>query len=322
MYILFVFIILAIGIALLSKGADVLVQGSSNLALSYGVPLLIISLIIVSLGTSLPELFVSGLSSAQGETEISLGNVIGSNVANILLVLGVASLIRPVRMKDPLADREILILGLITSVMFFFIVYGNFPVWVGALFLVGYIVYLFSLLKIARNERIKAKLESEAIEEIEEIGIRKERPLISWIKVLLGFAGVLTGSEALIYSAVGIAEFFHVPSGIIALSLVAIGTSLPELATCVVASLRGSDAVSIGTIIGSNNFNILVVLGVAVMISPISTGAGMLTGGFFAILSFFSLAIMQKYGVINRISGFIMLLAYVLYIAMAYGLRL
>lgn len=322
MYIFFVFIILAIGIVLLSKGADVLVQGSSNLALSYGVPLLIISLIIVSLGTSLPELFVSGLSSAQGETDISLGNVIGSNVANILLVLGVASLIRPVRMKDPLADREILILGLITSVMFFFIVYGNFPAWVGALFLLGYIAYLFSLLKIARNERIKAKLESEAIEEIEEMRLRKERPLISWIKVVVGFAGVLTGSEALIYSAAGIAEFFRVPSGIIALSLVAIGTSLPELATCVVASLRGSDAVSIGTIIGSNNFNILVVLGVAVMISPINTGAGMLTGGFFAILSFFSLAIMQKYGVINRISGLIMLSAYVLYIAMAYGLRL
>ena len=321
MGILFLFLILTIGIVLLSKGADILVQGSSNLALSYGIPLLIISLVIVSLGTSLPELFVSALSSAQGEKDIALGNVIGSNVANILLVLGVASLIRPVRMKDPLANREILILGLVTSVMLFFIVLGVLPVWVGMFFIIGYAAYIISLLRIARNERIKAKLESEAIEEIEEMGIRKERPLISWIKVSLGFAGVLIGSEALIYSAVGIALAFSVPSGIIALSLVAVGTSLPELATCVVASLRGSDAVSIGTIIGSNNFNILVVLGVAVMISPISTGAGMLTGGLFAILSFFALAVLQKYGVINRVSGVLMLVAYALYIAMAYGFR-
>ncbi len=322
MDIFLLFVILAIGIILLSKGADILVQGSSNLALSYGIPLIIISLVIVSLGTSLPELFVSALSSAQGEKDIALGNVVGSNVANILLVLGVAALIRPVRMKDPLANREILILGLVTSVMLFFIVYDVFPVWVGALFIIGYAFYIISLLRIARNERIKAKLETEAIEEIEEMGLKKERPLISWIKVIAGFAGVLIGSEALIYSAVGIALFFSVPSGIIALSLVAIGTSLPELATCVVASLRGSDAVSIGTIIGSNNFNILVVLGVAVMIAPISTGAGMLTGGLFALLSFFALAVLQRYGIINRISGVVMLAAYALYIAMAYGFKM
>ncbi len=322
MHIAILFLILFIGIVLLSKGADILVSGSSNLALSYGVPLLIISLIIVSLGTSLPELFVSALSSAQGEKDIALGNVIGSNVANILLVLGVAALIRPVKMKDPLADREILILGLVTSVMLFFIVLGGFPLWVGILFIIAYVLYIISLLKIARNEKIKAKLESEAIEEIEEMGLKKERPVISWMKVILGFTGVLIGSEALIYSAVGIAEFFSVPSGIIALSLVAVGTSLPELATVVVASLRGSDAVSIGTIIGSNNFNILVVLGVAISIAPITTGAGMVTGGIFAIIAFFLMALTHRMGVINRIFGTIMLLLYALYIAMAYGFKL
>ena len=322
MHIAILFLILFLGIILLSKGADILVQGSSSLAISYGVPLLIISLIIVSLGTSLPELFVSALSSAQGEKDIALGNVIGSNVANILLVLGLSALIRPVKMKDPLADREVLILGLVTAVMLLFIVYGGFPAWVGALFLVSYLIYLLSLFRIARNEMIKAKLESEAIEEMEEIGVKKERPIISWIKVIIGFAGVLTGSELLIYSAVGIAEFFLVPSGIIALSLVAVGTSLPELATCVVASLRGTDAVSIGTIIGSNNFNILVVLGVAILISPISTGAGMVTGGIFAIISFFILALSQKYGVINRVTGAAMLFIYALYIATTYGFRL
>ena len=322
MHIAILFLILFIGIVLLSKGADILVSGSSNLALSYGVPLLIISLIIVSLGTSLPELFVSALSSAQGEKDIALGNVIGSNVANILLVLGIASLIRPVKMKDPLADREILILGLVTSVMLFFIVAGGFPLWVGPAFIIAYLIYLISLLRIARNERIKAELESEAIEEIEEMALKKERTLISWAKVILGFAGVLIGSEALIYSAVGIADFFSIPSGIIALSLVAVGTSLPELATVVVASLRGSDAVSIGTIIGSNNFNILVVLGVAISIAPITTGAGMVTGGIFAILAFFLMAITQKTGVINRVFGVIMLLLYTLYIAIAYGFKI
>jgi cation:H+ antiporter len=322
MHIAILFLILFVGIVLLSKGADVLVSGSSNLALSYGVPLLIISLIIVSLGTSLPELFVSALSSAQDEKDIALGNVIGSNVANILLVLGVASLIRPVKMKDPLADREILILGLVTSIMFFFIVLGGFSLWVGIAFIIGYLIYLISLLKIARNERIKAALESEAIEEIEDIGVKKERPLISWLKVILGFAGVLIGSEALIYSAVGIAEFFSIPSGIIALSLVAIGTSLPELATVVVASLRGSDAVSIGTIIGSNNFNILVVLGVAILIAPITTGAGMVTGGIFAVIAFFIMTITQKLGVINRIFGAVMLFLYAIYIAIAYGVKI
>ncbi len=322
MYIIILFLILAFGVFLLSKGADTLVEGSSNLALSYGVPILIISLIIVSTGTSLPELFVSSLSSAQGEADISLGNVIGSNVANILLVLGVASLIRPVRMKDPLADREVLILGMVTMIMLFFIVYGIFPRWIGALFLIGYIVYILSLLRIARNERIRAKLEAEAIEEIEEIGLKKEKPAISWAKVVIGFTGVIIGSEALIYSAVGIAGFFSIPSGIIALSLVAVGTSLPELATCVVASRRGTDAVSIGTIIGSNNFNILVVLGTAALIAPISVGAGMLTGSFFAVLSFFALAVFQRYGVITRASGVIMLIAYAIYIAVAYGLRL
>ncbi len=312
--------VLFAGIIMLAKGADSLVTGSSNLALSYGISLLVISLLIVSLGTSLPELFVSSLSSAQGQEGIALGNVLGSNIANILLVLGVAAVLKPIKMEDPLADRQMMILGAVSFLILVFVILGGFTAVVGLAFLVIYGLYAVSLLRTAGKERrLKAELESEAIQEIENLGVKKERPLISWIKVILGFAGVLIGSEALIYSAVGLADMFGISPGIIALSVVAFGTSLPELATCVVAALKSEDSISLGTIIGSNNFNALVVLGTAALISPIGIGEGMWSASLFMILAFAVLLSFFFHKKIPRWGGALMIALYAVYILTEYG---
>ncbi len=319
--ILFLLAVLFVGIAMLAKGADSLVAGSSKLALSYGISLLIISLLIVSLGTSLPELFVSSLASAQGKNDIALGNVLGSNIANILLVLGVAALLRPMKMEDPLADRQMLILGAVSLLIPVFVIFGGFGRAVGLAFVVIYILYAISLLRTAGKERrLKAELESEAIQEIENLGVKKESKLMSWAKVILGFAGVLIGSEALIYSAVGLADIFGISSGVIALSVVAFGTSLPELATCVAASLKAEDSISLGTIIGSNNFNALVVLGTAALISPIGIGQGMLTASLFMMVAFAVLFSFFLYRKIPRWGGALMIAAYAVYILSEYGI--
>ena len=311
---------LIFGILLLAKGADTLVSGSTKLALAYGIPVLIISLIIVSLGTSLPELLVSALSSAEGEKDIALGNVLGSNVANILLVLGIASLIQPVDMNDPLAGREMLILAAVSVIIFALVYIGGIGRMLGALFLLGYGIYVISLMRIAsREKRIKEELEAEALENVDdEEGERKWK---SWAKVIIGLVAVVIGSKALIYSAVGLATFFGVPSGIIALSLIAFGTSLPELATAVVASLKGEDSVSLGTIIGSNNFNALVVLGTAALIAPIYTGAGMVMASLFMLLAVGILYVFFKFLRIPRWGGVLMLVIYAVYIGVEYTIQ-
>ncbi len=311
---------LLIGIVLLAKGADVLVAGSSKLALAYGIPVLIISLIIVSLGTSLPELLVSAFSSAQGEKDIALGNVLGSNIANILLVLGISALIQPVELKDPLAGREMLILGLVSVIIFIIVLFWDFSRIIGILFLAGYFIYVLSLLRIAsREKKVKEELEAEALEAASEDG--EEKKWKSWAKVVLGLVFVVIGSKALIYSAVGLATFFGIPSGIIALSLIAFGTSLPELATCVVASLKGADSVSLGTIIGSNNFNALVVLGVAALIAPIGIGTGMVMASVFMLIAFAILYIFFRFVKIPKWGGVLMLVLYVIYIGLEYTIQ-
>ena len=309
---------LVIGILLLAKGADVLVSGSTKVALAYGVPLLIISLIIVSFGTSLPELLVSSFSSADGEKDIALGNVLGSNIANILLVLGIAAVIRPVDLDDPLAGREMLILGGISLLIFLLVYTIGFPRWIAVLLLVIYVVYLLSLLRIASKEKkIREELETEALEAVE--GEKKEDKLWkNWAMVFTGLIAVVIGSKALIYSAVGMAEFFGIPQGIIALSLIAFGTSLPELATCVVASLKKEDSISLGTIIGSNNFNALVVLGAAALIAPIGIGAGMLMASGFMLVSFGILFVFFKKLRIPRWGGVVMLTIYAIYTILEY----
>ncbi len=309
---------LLVGIVLLAKGADILVMGSTKVAIAYGVPILIISLIIVSFGTSLPELLVSSFSSADGEKDIALGNVLGSNIANILLVLGIAAVIRPVDLDDPLAGREMFILGGISALIFLLVYTIGFPRWVAVLLLIIYFIYIVSLLRIASKEKkIREELETEALE---VIGDKKEEKLWkNWMLVIIGLIAVVIGSKALIYSAVGLAIFFGIPSGIIALSLIAFGTSLPELATCLVASLKKEDSISLGTIIGSNNFNALVVLGAAVLIAPIGIGAGMLTASGFMLISFGILFMFFKRTMIPRWGGVVMLVIYAAYLVIEYG---
>ncbi len=310
---------LIFGILLLAKGADTLVSGSTKLALAYGIPVLIISLIIVSFGTSLPELLVSALSSAEGEKDIALGNVLGSNVANILLVLGIAALIQPVDMNDPLAGREMLILAVVSLIIFSLVYIGGIGRIIGSLFLLGYGIYVISLMRIAsREKRIKEELEAGALENMND---EQEKRWKSWAKVIIGLLVVVIGSKALIYSAVGLATFFGIPSGIIALSLIAFGTSLPELATAVVASLKGEDSVSLGTIIGSNNFNALVVLGTAALIAPIYTGAGMVMASLFMLLAVGILYVFFRFLRIPRWGGVLMLVIYAIYIGVEYTIQ-
>jgi len=203
-------------------------------------------------------------------------------------------------------------------VIFLLVYFGEFSRVIGALFLIGYGIYVISLLKIAsREKKIKEELEAEALEAAEG---SDERMWKSWVKVIIGLVFVVIGSKALIYSAVGLAIFFGIPSGIIALSLIAFGTSLPELATCVVASLKGADSVSLGTIIGSNNFNALVVHGVAALIAPIGIGAGMVMASVFMLIAFAILYIFFRLVKIPMWGGVLMLVLYAIYSLQSHSL--
>ena len=254
-------LMLIAGLVLLVAGAEVLVKGASRIALMFGLSPLVIGLTIVAYGTSSPELMVSIQSSLAGQPDIALGNVVGSNIFNVLLILGVSALITPLVVAQQLIRLDVPILIGISCLTLMFGLDGKISRVDGAIFLMGIILYTTFLLIQSRKER-NPEVTEEYEREYGDATVRSPQKIAINIGfVVVGLGLLVLGSKFLVDSSIAIARSFGISELVIGLTLVAAGTSLPELATSFVASIRGERDIAVGNVIGSNIFNILAVLG-------------------------------------------------------------
>jgi len=314
------------GLLMLYYGANWLVKGASSLARNLGLTPLVIGLTVVAFGTSAPELFISVVSSIKDKSMIAVGNVVGSNICNIGLVLGLAAVIHPTTSNRSVYRRDIpIMLGV--SVYLLLISFDSKIGRIegaslfGGIILYTYFNYYISVKESQRNLTIDSVAFVHAVEDIEYVTSRSRQVLC----ITVGIIGVVVGAEVLIDSAVAIMKIFNVSEKFVGLTVVALGTSLPELATSVVAALRKEMDISIGNLVGSNVFNILSVLGAASLIKPIPIPGGFIDGGLlvdYLVMIFMGLLpwlMIRKNYLITRRDGFILLICYTGYVAYLIG---
>ena len=253
------FALLALGFVLLGKGADWFVEGAAGIAAKFGIPQLVIGLTIVAMGTSAPEAAVSIAASLKGSADITIGNVVGSNIINILVILGCAAVITPLLLARSTARIEIPYVIAITALLYFQGMDGAITFFDGVILCVGFVVYLLYLYRMAINS---APIEEE--EQGEEMSLGK---CVVW--TLGGLAVIIAGSNVTVNAATAIAVFMGLSERIIGLTIVALGTSLPELFTSVTAARKGNADIAIGNIVGSNIFNIMFVVALSALIVDI-----------------------------------------------------
>jgi len=301
-----------VGFVLLYFGAEWLVKGSSSLSRSLGVTPIVIGLTVVAFGTSAPELVVSLISSIQGKSMIAVGNVVGSNICNIALVLGLSAVFNPIKSDPSVVRRDIPIMLAISLYLLLLTFNSTLGRIEGATLFAGIILYTFMNYYLAKKEAAGA---AEIESELEEIGFIASRPK-QVILILLGIAGVVGGAQIVVANAVLIMKILGVDEKFIGLTIVAFGTSLPELATSVVAAMRGEMDISIGNLVGSNVFNIMSVLGVASLVRPIPIPGGFIESGLWIdylvmmFTSFLPWLMMRKDYTVKRSDGIILLLCY------------
>lgn len=315
---------IAAGLAGLFFGGEWLVKGSSRLARSFGISALIIGLTIVAIGTSMPELIVSTDAALRGSSDISVGNVIGSNIANIGLILGIAGLISPMVVKTSLVRREIPIMVGVTLLLLLLVGDGTISQGDGLLLLVGMVAFISLLIYAEQRasqaeQALEAGVEAELEREIDGEVTPKQRPREA-LRVVLGIALLVVGARLTVDGAVALARGIGVSELVIGITLVAVGTSLPELATSVVAAFRGEADISIGNVVGSNIANILLILGVTSVISPVSVAPQIIRLDIWVALGFalvlFPFALNQK---LTRWEAGVLLAVYVGYILVTFS---
>ena len=314
-------VLFVVGFLMLYYSAGWLVKGSSSLARNLGLTPLVIGLTVVAFGTSAPELVVSLVSSIKGKSMIAVGNVVGSNICNIALVLGLSAVVHPIKGSRSVIQRDIPIMLGVSLYLLVISLNSNIGRFEGVSLFSGIILYTcFNYYKAVKESRIKRHDESiafaHAVEDIEYI-TSKSRQIV-WIAA--GIIGVVVGAEILIDAAVAIMKVFGVNEKFIGLTIVALGTSLPELATSVVAALRKEMDISIGNLVGSNVFNILSVLGAAAMVKPIPIPGGFVQSGllidylFMIFVSLLPWLMMRKTQTVRRRDGILLLSCYVGYV--------
>lgn len=258
-------LMLAAGLVLLIIGAEVLVKGAARLAASMGMPALVIGLTVVAFGTSAPELAVSVKSAWSGETELAIANVVGSNIFNVLFILGLAAVVSPLVVSRQLIRQDVPIMILVCAVAAALAWNGTLSTWEAALLVAGLVVYTVFLFIQGRRSGVGQDDETVAA------------AVPAWRNVLLVVAGLallVIGSRWLVDSAITIASSLGVSEAVIGLTIVAAGTSLPEVMTSVMATVRGQRDIAIGNVVGSNVFNVLCVLGLSGLVSPEPLVAG------------------------------------------------
>ncbi len=274
------------GLLLLYYGAEYLVTGSSRLALSFGVRPLVVGLTVVAFATSMPELMVSLLAATRGASSMAAGNIVGSNIANIGLILGVAALIAPIAVARSTLVREVPLMVVASVAVYLVALDGELAFVNGLLLFMGLLVFLAYCVLTARD--LSVPLDGAVEKAVDEASVRRGRNVVL---VLLGMTGLALGAELMVRGAVMIATLLGVSEVIIGLSIVAVGTSLPELAASVMSAWKGEMDISVGNVIGSNIFNVLFVLGVCPMIKPIAIEPRLLTLDFPIMLAFCALLV-------------------------------
>lgn len=290
-------ILLVLGFILLLKGADWFVDGSSSIASRFGIPQLIIGLTIVAMGTSLPEAFVSITAALKSNAAITIGNVVGSNILNVGIILGITALIRPLYIQNSTIKYEMPFMMLVTLVLILQGINNTISRFDGIilwLFFLGYLYYIFRMTK----------------NQTEEAEIKKINPLF----IPLGLVCLMIGSNFAVDAATNIAISLGVSQRFIGLTIVALGTSLPELVTSVTATKKGNADIAIGNIIGSNIFNILFVVGSSALITPVPFEPNFIIDSFVAILIGLVLYICsKKTRVLDKKAGILLLITYLIY---------
>lgn len=306
------------GLILLFVGGEGLVRGSVTLAERLGISKLLIGLVIVGFGTSTPELLVSVKAALGGAPEIALGNAVGSNIANVLLIVGLASIITPILGWERSAVREALVAALVSLAALVLVQGEVITKLEGIAMLVALAGYLFASYWLEKKDP-KAKTFQHATEEFEDIPL--PRPWLAPVLALGGIVALVFGADLLVEGGVNIARGFGVPDAVIGLSLVAIGTSLPELATAVVAAIRRHPDVVLGNVIGSNIFNILAILGVTAVIQPIAVSARFreIDTPVMLGVALLLLALLVVSKSIGRLWGFVLLALYAAYMVVLFS---
>ncbi|WP_428355476.1 calcium/sodium antiporter [Methyloprofundus sp.] len=307
------FLALLVGLVVLVYAAGWFVDGASSIARNFGVSPLLIGLTIVGLGTSAPEIMVSSLASMQGNPGLAVGNAIGSNIANVGLILGATALIAPLAFHSGLLRRELPVLMLI-SIGCYILALDGLSVIDGVLMLSGLVAFLYWLIRAAMAERKDDVLAQEVAAEIPETRPNNK----AWLFFGLGLIGLLASSKVLVWAAVNIAHSMGVSDLVIGLTIVALGTSLPELAASIGSVLKGEDDLAVGNVIGSNVYNLLAVFSLPALLAPGPVDATVISRDFPVLLAFtgilFILGVgLSKAGNINRWEGAGLLSGYLFY---------
>lgn len=299
------FVLLVVGFVMLVKGADWFVEGVAGIAEKFGIPQLVIGLTIVAMGTSAPEAAVSITSAMKGSAGITIGNVVGSNILNVLVILGLTAVITRVAVQRSTVRYEIPFMLIITLVLLGLGLSGNEISFVeGIILWVLFIVYMVYLFRMAKNQK-------------EEADDSKKQPV--WMLILLGIVGavlVVWGADISVDAASAIAKMFGMSDRLIGLTIVALGTSLPELVTSVTAARKGKADIAIGNIVGSNVFNILFVVGTTALVTPVIFESKFVIDTLVAFGAGVLLWLgVMKHKELRRPVGALMLLAYAGYFA-------
>ncbi|MBT6283926.1 MAG: calcium/sodium antiporter [Rhodospirillaceae bacterium] len=308
------FLIIA-GFALLLFGGESVVRGSVALAQRLGVSPLIVGLTIVGFGTSLPEMVVSVNAALVGSPGLAVGNVVGSNIANILLILGVAAVIAPIAVHPGAVKRDLLGMSAATLVYVGLGMSGQIVFWQGVLMLIALMSYIgFTVWHDNKSNDEAAELHRDEAAEMGEIPLRTVS--IAGI-IIVGLFAVVVGAEWLVTGATTLATEFGVPDEVIGLTVVAIGTSLPELATSIVAAYRGHSDVCVGNVLGSNLFNLFGITGVTALFAPLPFSDKIVSFDLWILLAATAIIIpfMLTGRRISRPEGIVLLILYVSFIA-------
>lgn len=314
MDILISLIILAFGLAILIYGAEYLVKGASSLASRLGVPALAIGLTIVAFGTSMPELTVNLYAALTGATDIAIGNIVGSNIANILLILGISAIITPLAVKSSTVWKE-MPFALLGGLMLLFLgadalISDTIPNMLtrgeGLVFIGVFVIFMYYVVGLARQNTVPS-----------EENVQVYSTLWSSLFIVAGLVGLILGGKLLVDQAVFLAGLLGLSQAVIGLTVVAVGTSLPELATSVIAARRGQVDIAVGNVIGSNIFNIFWILGLTAVIAPIPTPATFLPDVLFEIavsVLLFSIMFVGRKHTITHWEGWTFLALYAGYV--------
>ena len=310
-------LLLTAGLAVLWKSADVLVSGAVALAKQLGISSLVVGLTIVAMGTSAPEVAASIAAALRGAGDIAIGNIYGSNIANLALVGGLSAIILPISVKNRILTREMPVMVLVALLLWPFLRDLHLGRLEGATLLVLFVILIAMTVLMAKREMSSKKLATENTEKMDSHSHWNDKNIKSILLVVIGMVGLALGAEMTVRSAVVLGQKAGLSKAVIGLTIIAIGTSLPELATCVVAALRKHHDISIGNLVGSNIFNTLLVTGTAGVIRPFSLAKRLMGADYWIMVGvtagFVLLAILGR-RIITRLAGTILLCGYVTFL--------